>query len=70
MKEKQNIILYTTHCQKCRVLESKLKSKQIPYTEFSDTDEMIKMGIKSAPYLGVDGKMMNFVEANKYINTL
>lgn len=71
MQETQeSIVLYTTHCQKCRVLETKLKTKNISYVEFTDTDEMMKLGLKSAPYLKANGKMMNFMEANAYINSL
>jgi len=71
MQETQeSIVLYTTHCPKCRVLETKLKTKNIPYVEITDTDEMMKLGLKSAPYLNANGKMMNFMEANAYINSL
>lgn len=60
--------LYSTHCPKCNVLEAKLKSKNIQYTEINDVDEMTKLGIMSVPYLSVDGEMKNFSEAVKWAN--
>ena len=63
------IILYSTHCPRCSVLEKKLKKKQLHYTEVTDVEVMKKMGLKSAPAMQVDGgKLMNFQEANDWIN--
>lgn len=62
------IVLYSTGCPKCRILESKLKSKNIEYTEFNDVEEMIKKGLSSVPWLEVNGEMMDFNKANQWIN--
>lgn len=62
------VILYTTHCPKCMVLEKKLKSKNIEYTENTDTDLMISKGFLSTPILEVDGNIMDFKAANTWIN--
>lgn len=71
MQETQeDIVLYTTHCPKCRVLETKLKAKNISYIEITDVEKMLELGLKSAPHLKANGKMMDFVEANAYINSL
>ena len=58
------IILYSTHCPRCNIIETKLKQKQLNYAEITDIEEMKKLGITSAPYLSVDGKLMDFSEAN------
>lgn len=63
-----SVILYTTHCPKCMVLEKKLKSKNIEYVENTDTDLMISKGFETTPMLEVDGEIMNFVVANTWIN--
>ena len=63
-----SVTFYSTRCPKCRVLESKLKAAGIEYTEVNDVDKMITLGFKSAPLLEVDGKVMDFVAANKYLN--
>ncbi len=62
------IILYTTHCPKCRVVEMKLKQKNIPYTENTDVNEMLALNIHSAPALKVDDSIYEFKEAIDWIN--
>jgi len=62
------IILYTTGCPRCHVLESKLNSKNISYEMFDDKDKMIDMGLTNVPVLEVDGNRMNFKEAVDWIN--
>ena len=62
------IILYSTNCPKCKILEQKLKSKNIEYIEFTDVNKMIEMGFSVMPMLEVDGVIMDFVTANKWIN--
>lgn len=63
-----NIILYSTHCPKCNILASKLKAKNIDYIENNDVEEMKKLGMQSAPYLSVNGDLLDFAKANKWIN--
>lgn len=62
------IVLYSTGCPKCNVLIKKLTAKSIEFTENDDVDEMLKKGMQSVPWLEVDGKLMDFSEANKWIN--
>lgn len=64
------VILYTTHCPKCKVLEMKLKQKGIGYTENDDVNHMLNdLHIKSAPALGVDDTIYNFADATKWVNS-
>ena len=62
------ITLYTTHCPKCKILTRKLTEKNIEYIEFTDVDKMIEMGFSVMPMLEVDGVIMDFGTANKWIN--
>lgn len=62
------VTLYTTHCPKCKVLEQKLKDKNILFTEVTDIDKMVELGFTLAPILEVDGKILNFGEAVKWVN--
>lgn len=64
------VVLYSTHCPRCIVLEKKLNSKNVAYTEVNDIEAMEKKGIMSVPVLEVDGSLMNFVEANNWINNI
>lgn len=63
-----NIILYSTGCPKCNVLKKKLTGKNIEYTENNDIDVMTSLGIDQVPVLSVGGKLMDFAEANKWVN--
>lgn len=62
------VILYTTHCPKCTVLEKKLTSKNILYEEVTDVDLMINKGFDAMPVLEVDDTIMDFKTANTWIN--
>lgn len=62
-----SIVLHSTHCPKCKVLESKLRQKNISFEENNDVDLMVERGFKSAPVLEVDGVAYNFKEAVEWI---
>ena len=63
--------LYTTHCPKCKVLETKLNQKNIKYEEISDIEKIKEKGIEELPVLELDdNQLLSFVLANKYINSL
>lgn len=63
-----SVVLYTIDCPKCKVLETKLNSKNIPYEVFKDKDKMIKKGLSTMPVLEVDGRLLDFGQAVKWIN--
>lgn len=62
------IILYSTNCPKCNVLEKKLQSKNINFEICNDVDLMLFKGIQQAPYLEVDDELMDFTKAVKWVN--
>ena len=62
------VILYSTGCPKCRVLKTKLDKKNINYIENNDVEEMLELGFDLLPVLKVDNDIMNFTEANNWIN--
>ena len=63
----QSIILYEHGCPKCKVLKMKLDQKGISYENISDIELMKAKGFQEAPKLEVDGVVMNFAEAVKWI---
>ena len=65
-----SVILYSTHCPRCNVLEKKLQQKKIDYKEINDTAIMEQKGYLSVPVLEVNGTSMNFKEAFNYVNSL
>lgn len=60
--------LFSTGCPKCTILKKKLSQKGIEYVEVNDIQQMLDVGLQSVPWLEVDGQMMNFEQANKWIN--
>ena len=64
------VILYTTHCPKCKVLETKLKQKAIDFEIIDDEKVMIDKGFMSAPMLEVDEKVMDFSAAINWIKEI
>ena len=62
------VILYTTHCPKCKVVEMKLKQKNIAFSECENVDEMLEKGLRSAPGLNVDGLILDFAQSVAWIN--
>lgn len=64
------IIIYSTGCPKCNVLKKKLVKKNIKFTESNDVDVMTSLGIDQVPVLSVNGKLLDFVKANKWVNEM
>jgi len=64
------IILYSTNCPKCNILEKKLSSANIDFSIETDVEIMQSKGFMSAPMLEVDGKIMDFGDAIKWVNSL
>ena len=62
-----NVILYSTHCPMCRVLEVKLKKANIKYEEVKDVEIMTAKGFDTVPFLEGDGYKYTFKEAIKWI---
>ena len=62
-----NIVLHSTHCPRCNVLESKLKQKNISFEENNDVDLMVEKGFVTAPVLEIDGVAFDFKEAVDWI---
>ncbi len=68
------IIFYSTHCPMCRGVELQLKKKNIKYEEIyinpnepNEVQVMLDLGLKGAPGLVVNGRVMNAAEATKWI---
>ena len=57
------IVLYSTGCPKCKVLEAKLNAKGIQYSTVTDVDLMIAKGLNLMPVLEVNGQLLDFALA-------
>lgn len=62
------ITLYTTHCPKCKVLESKLNKKNIEYYICEDVNIMQNKNIINLPSLEIDEKILSFKDAINWVN--
>jgi hypothetical protein len=65
-----SVKVYSTGCPKCRILLQKLQNKQIEFNEIQDIELMKAMGLKSAPWLEINGELMDFGAAIKWVNGL
>ncbi len=61
------VTLYEHGCPRCKVLKMKLDQKGIQYATVNDVEVMKEKGFKEAPKLEVDGVVMDFKEAVKWI---
>lgn len=62
------MILYTIDCPACRVLENKLKEKNIKFTKIMDEELFEKMRFDSFPILQLDNdNLLNFSQAIKWL---
>ena len=67
----EKMVLYTTGCPKCRILEKKLSDKGIGFEKCDDREVMSSLGMVSWPMLRLDdGRMLGYFEAVKYVNAL
>lgn len=64
----ETVILYSTGCPKCKVLIRKLEAKGIEYFENTNVEEMLSLGMKSAPHLMVNDEILDFNKAIDWIN--
>ena len=62
------IILYTTHCPKCKVLESKLNKKDIKYNICEDINIIQNKGITALPALEINNEILTFKDAVNWVN--
>ena len=64
------VTLFTTNCPQCMMLEAALKSKGVEHQTVYGEEEILKRGCQSAPILEVDGVVMPFPEAVRWVNSL
>ena len=64
------VILYSTHCPRCLVLEEKLEDADVEFSIVEDENAIKDKGFLSAPILEVDSECMDFSKAVKWVNSL
>lgn len=56
------IILYSTNCPRCKVIEKRLKDSGYEFETVTDMQEMVKLGLTYSPSVNIDGRFYNFNE--------
>ena len=66
------VVLYSTNCSRCQILERKLHQANLDFTKITqfDAQDFIDKGFYSAPILEVDGEYMKYADAVQFINNL
>lgn len=59
--------LYSTHCPKCNLLEKQLLKQNIEFEVIDDKDVMIAKGFQSAPKLEINGEILDYNIALKWV---
>ena len=65
------IVLYSTNCPKCKVLEEKLKNNNLSFDVVvgEEAEKAIRnLGYTSAPVVKVNKEIMSFEAAIKWLN--
>lgn len=62
------ITLYTIDCPKCKILEKKLNAANVEYSICKDRTIIASKGFDLMPVLDVDGRILKFGEAVKWVN--
>lgn len=62
-----SVVLYSTGCSKCKVLEKKLNADGIDYSISDDISALVEKGFQSVPVLDVDGDFLDFKDAVNWI---
>lgn len=58
------VILYSTNCPQCKMLERQLQNNNISFQIINNIDIMLQKGISSVPKLELeDGTILNTTEA-------
>ena len=61
------VILYSTNCPKCKTIEKQLNKNKIEYEVVTDRDVMVSKGFTSAPKLEVNGEVMDYNAAIRWV---
>lgn len=66
------VIFYSSHCPKCKVLEQLMNKKNIDYKMIDNEEIYLPIAdaneIMSMPFAEIDGKILNTKELQAYIN--
>ena len=62
------VTMYSTGCPRCEVLKKRLEQKGIEFEINNSVERMLSLGINDVPVLDVEGKLLPFAEAVKWVS--
>lgn len=65
----KSIVLYSNGCPSCNNLKLMLQKAGIEYIENNNIEEMLALGISQIPVLSVDGELMSYEDAKKWVKS-
>lgn len=68
VSDEDTMVVYSTGCPKCKIIENKLNLKNIRYKIVDDIDVIKSKGYMSVPVVEYKGNVYQFPEANALIN--
>lgn len=54
----QKIVLYTTECERCKIVKQMLDKHNVQYEEVNDKEVIISKGFEQTPALMINGKII------------
>lgn len=63
------VVLYTNHCPLCNALKDALNKQNVLFTEETDVNKMLSLGITRTPMLGVPDResLLSYKEALQWL---
>ena len=65
-----DVVLYTIGCPACQILEKRLDASGIEYRVVTDKNEMKEKGFEILPVLEVNGNVMKYAEAIRWVKDM
>lgn len=63
-----NVVLYSTGCPRCKMLEQALNRAEIVYDYCDDIDTIASLGVKYVPVLSVNDELLDYAAALGWIH--
>lgn len=64
----EEVVVYSTGCPRCKILEKKLAEKGVSFSENRSVEDMLSLGITEVPILQVGGERLSFSQAIQWVN--
>ena len=63
-----SVVLYSSGCPMCKVLETKLNQKNIKFEISDNLDYLVEQGVQTLPQLGINNSLIDFKNSCNLVN--